>query len=1278
MRQIIFSIFCWCALSSVGFSASVQVGVVSLDEDSRSAGDLLTSGLTGWTNVALVERNEVDKAVRERSLIGSRQVDVTGLGKMLHADGLIMLEAVSTSDSTNLAVRFVAVNSGVVLDSAVYRFPLPEPTRWTSIASGRLAPLVPKLQVQKMQAIPISILNLHAAVSTPEATANERALNTLLFHRLVLEPDVFVLERKQLGRAEWEKNLAFDETTFWSGGYLLEGVIDRDGAARDAISVNARLIPPNQGPPVSIDVSVPKRDLPAVADLLAQKIMASLRRQSAVSLWDRSIEAERFEQESSWSLRWRMWPEAYAAGESAWALGRHTETVGSLQLKALLPQIVPDDVWLTDEAHKSETSNEGRQYDPVRNAAWTDNAPAATDVKQTFELVGLYTRISQAPEATWRTNSAWLDLGSNILAKTSGVIRHQYLYGWRTNHFDADLPVLRESVRELASTLPRERVRALELLEGACWQETPSAAVRLYRRALDGGEFDNQRLLIFSRDVYNSFWVGWSPADRERGSPEWDSFITSLLSSTNRVERADGALLKLHEAQFDPDIAMAVELFFDAAMDEQHLRFSTNVDFTALDCFDEILRSKAAHPVTLRRTRLLDSWKLLEFARMKHYLQTAQVNNIDRAGWPYANHIFTQEQAKELLPVVDDYIRRIGGDWAAAVRVHVAAAAKQPTDEFDAVFAEPIFDPVRFHKAFVEHQFTDAEAMRLAYEVRGYANKVGWTDDLREVDARLQGMLAEIKNRATKEVASPPVAVLKVTRHLQPKFVDDRGEAHPIDLRSWVEADGKLIMIGSHPLAGAVWPPVSDGPHPIEIDPMTGGSRMLPQVITGGTFLVIGDQLFWIDGDSKIGVLERHSNGARVYEVDLPLFQAGLVTLGKRLFITSADYIAEFSLRDHTVNLLASKRRKPAANQLDDWSGWSGRPRLWLDRNGALFSNVGGTNVWAYDAVGHAWNERPFARGHEDCPWTFSFDSSFLHCEDNRNWVDGSRDAVLSPSREKLPMWPMPFDYPLTPGMVSGAGSDHYFDGTNLWILLPPAELSATSGRTAMIPLKDRDMTLLWFDPRWEIPIVIPLRFDRKSDSAGPPQVGFGGVGCTSISQGLIFGPTSPFPGTGTGDTWFISWTDLHQWVDQNQPAGPNLPRSEPERRRKFDVDHNGVLDADELRAMDADSGWHPEQEKFESRRLLFTFDANHDGKLDAEELKRLALFANQGNFVAPTTPMQLVGRFWPRQPEQLLQELDADHDRTINGEEILALYRLVSTIDRFPRPMPGGFHPPL
>jgi len=1267
MRTFLSLLALLWAASLLSAQTIVQIGVIAVEEQARGPADLLTAGLSTRTNIILVERNELDKAMRERGLVRGQRANLTDLGKQLHADGLVLLETAGTSGATKLAVRLVAVNSGVVLDAAVYPLPLPEPARWTEVASARLARLQPKLRVPRDRAVPISILNLHAAVATPDAAETERALGTLLFHRLAREPEIFVLERRQLGRAEWEKTLAMDEKAFWTGGYLLEGLVDREGTSRETITVNAQLFPPANGKPVAIDISGPRRNLPEVADQLARRILTGLRSDSKGSSWDRTAEAERFEQECSWAMRWHMCPEAYSAAEAAWHLGRHTETVATVRLKSLVEQTKPDSVWNYDALHQVYNANRARGYDPVRNVFWTTNPPPENDLAFAIEAAGAYTAISRSPETSWKTSSAWGDLGTNVLATASAVIRHQYSYGWRSNEFHQDLPLLRQTTRELASALPEDRARALLLREGAFWQESPGAVVQLYRQALQSRDLDDK--LIFSRDVFEPFWVGWTPADREKGRGEWNAFIAELQVSSNRVARARGALLKLHQARFDPEVALAHEEFLDSVMDEQHRRFSTEVDFTVLDVFSQVLSNKCARPVTLRRTRLQNAWKSCDFARVKHYLQTARVHNVDRAGWPLAERVFTQAQARELLPVVNDYIRRIGGDWMQRVREHVTAIASKPTDEFDAFFAEPVFDAERFRRVFVEHKFTADEARRLATPLRAYASRLRWPEDLREVDARLQALLTQGSPAATNTPPVSTASVLKVTRRLQPMFKDYRGELLPARVDKSVEYDGKFITVGTHPSTGAMWPPPADGPHVIELDPITGESRMLPQVLTAERyqpikFQVIANQVFWIAGQTQIGVLERRSSGLHLYTVGLPLLQSDLVALDRRLFIASSDYLAEFSTSDHSVKLLASKRRKPAANRLDGWPGWSDVPKIWLHENSTLFASMGRTNVWTYDAAKSDWNEWRSSQDRSGFPWRLSFDSTSASCFDERIWIDGARQTLLSARRSRLPFWSMPFDYPLTPGRTGANTAVHCFDGTNLWVLVSPAMAQIASNTISSIRLKDRHFTLLWFDPRFEIPKSIPIWLEGVNSNSIPP-----GFKCAHVSRGLVFEPSVDiFSGR-----WFLPWTELVAWVSEHQPDARNLPRSEPERR-KFDLNGDGILGPDELKAMESDREWTQREEQLQSRRLLLTFDANRDDKLDAEELKRFASLENEDNFLAEVPSHQssiIPGRL---HPEELLRSCDQNKDSLLAGEEILNLYRRLST------PVPAssrfGFHP--
>ena len=52
-----------------------------------------------------------------------------------------------------------------------------------------------------------------------------------------------------------EKELKLDDSAFWNGSYLLEGVVDQNGYSKETITINARLTPPKGGVPMEFEVS---------------------------------------------------------------------------------------------------------------------------------------------------------------------------------------------------------------------------------------------------------------------------------------------------------------------------------------------------------------------------------------------------------------------------------------------------------------------------------------------------------------------------------------------------------------------------------------------------------------------------------------------------------------------------------------------------------------------------------------------------------------------------------------------------------------------------------------------------------------------------------------------------------------------------------------------------------------------------------------------------------------------------------------------------------------
>ena len=61
-----------------------------------------------------------------------------------------------------------------------------------------------------------------------------------------------------------EKNLKVDDSAFWNGSYLLEGVVDQNGYSKETITVNARLTPSKGGGPLLFEVSGNRTNLSEV------------------------------------------------------------------------------------------------------------------------------------------------------------------------------------------------------------------------------------------------------------------------------------------------------------------------------------------------------------------------------------------------------------------------------------------------------------------------------------------------------------------------------------------------------------------------------------------------------------------------------------------------------------------------------------------------------------------------------------------------------------------------------------------------------------------------------------------------------------------------------------------------------------------------------------------------------------------------------------------------------------------------------------------------------
>ena len=311
----------------------VKLALISETDEVMPAADLLTAKLSGDDKIQLLERDQIEKVYQEQSLSAANQ-DYLKLGRILGADGLLLLNVARTPEGTKLTARLIAVKPGVILADGNFPWSMKDPTQWSEPATAYLDSFLPKLSVLPNDAIPLSVVNLRSAINSVDGVETERQLKQLIIQRLSQEPRFFVLERQKMQLLGDEKKLKADDSAFWDGSYLLEGTVDQNGYSPNTITINARLTPPKGGGMILMEASGSRTNLAEVINQLAAKITDALKINSQVKPWNASDEAAQFFEEAKWALRWGTLSEAQAAADSAWALGKQDVDCATVRVKS--------------------------------------------------------------------------------------------------------------------------------------------------------------------------------------------------------------------------------------------------------------------------------------------------------------------------------------------------------------------------------------------------------------------------------------------------------------------------------------------------------------------------------------------------------------------------------------------------------------------------------------------------------------------------------------------------------------------------------------------------------------------------------------------------------------------------------------------------------------------------------------------------------------------------------------------------------------------------------
>jgi Ca2+-binding EF-hand superfamily protein len=691
----------------------VKLALLAESDDAAVAVDVMTAKLSGNDHLHLLERDEIDKAWREQGQSAANRDDLK-LGRILGADGLLIFELVKTPQGTNLMARLIAVKPGVILTDGSFPWPIKDPAQWAGSVSAYFDVLLPKLSVPVQAAIPISVVNLRSAIASADAAETERELKLLTIQRLSQERQFFVLERQKMQLLSDEKDFKADDSAFWNGSYLLEGVVDQNGYSPETVTIDVRLAPRQGGVALTFAVSGSRTNLAEVINKLAAKVAEVLKVNSTVREWNAADEAAKYYAEAGWALQWGVFEEAQAAADSAWALGRRDQDCAMLRVRTYMvspdaglkwivypPTECPAPGNITAVIHAFEIYNDSSRAlpagEPKPDSDWyhlgIDNLTVAARLLQVFNWSpDFYQPVSDRLaelRAAARTTAGWI-------ARSSSV-HDSYFVGDRVAHYD-----------ELYHFEEKPSIFSLELDCGCLWQEHPEDSVAMYRELMSSPVFCYFHNRFWFRDAdHNSSLhvspprlIAWNSEDQPRIPLVWNNFVQELSASSNALLQLEAKALRLVDSTNAVMTAGSFTNFFETMLEDHDALVTNNVEVLYLawhagDLAEQTYGGLDSDTKESLRQLYYSHYgpKLAEFDKeyQRHGGKDATVFGKQKqfleAKAPFDPQQFVQlflfdsqdyskAQAQEIQPLLAAYKKQLTGIWATAGAMQVGEVEK--------------------------------------------------------------------------------------------------------------------------------------------------------------------------------------------------------------------------------------------------------------------------------------------------------------------------------------------------------------------------------------------------------------------------------------------------------------------------------------------------------------------------------------------------------------------------------------------------------------------------
>jgi hypothetical protein len=1187
-------LFIIAVLITVQSALATTVALLSSSSELATVVDVLSVPLSRMTNVTLVDRAEIQRVFREQELALTQSDGAIKAGRLLNAAGIVLLQKrLSQEGKDMLSIRTIAVGPGVIVLHEEFPLPLADPTSWATSYVSRIEGVIPKLNVQAKDAVPISIRSLRSSVSTGEGLALETELTTLLRIRLSQEPSVFVLERRDMESLQSEKQIGAQEEPFWNGAFVIDGVINRDNVSQTELVIDARVAAPNK-PVANIRGSGNRKSITAVVDNLATNILSHVGKSGSLPIWQTVAEAEKFFEEAQWAARWGLWAQARDAADASWALGKQTSLVGAYR--------VTSRSWLClgmrGQARYEPTDAYGfrRQLDPEILSALT-------------QMIDIYrAQFTQFAAPSNATQVAWESVGLDLLLVSSAVLHAFHENAELREGREVQLREVRAACRDLNSLLlttigsriktwrrdiqgfpnlrshtrngPVSRLAEAWLDSNAVWFEKPEDAVNLYREMLVSNEYFYLRYaLLFNAGQLNRYreipLTGWSSQDRSRLNELWTDFARGMTASSNLQMRLDGYRLILVHSIEPRELEVSAEQMLNEAQSNRVVIFKENIDAPVTETISNALRR-------------VSTWGLpTTEQRLSAVMSTA----IGRLG---------EDDSELSYAIWNQLLADLVNTNSRSIRLR-----------------EPRTPPSQERIAeLIEKLETIGREKRTRWPTRGYVETLRRYQNA-AVPTHTVAAIAAPRNESTPEALRfSKVWHLGKLKLPQGRTVDPTRYVQTFQRAFW-QASNLWLEVQTYGTEHQGHTPKLAA---VRLDPLLMQSEVIlapfersyPNMNYERQFLVMGPDLLIAHGNA----LWRRNPSGSWDKFPLPTDNGGVLhRWGKRIAISTMGGILDFTPETGDVRVLASMRRNPASTSLDTRTLNQVHLAVWPD--GKLCASVDGV-AWLWDEKASDW--RAFAAATNCMAQSIELQTEgilFRQGSGNSMWMKQFGAPVFSgqpcgpllfggwrPNRSKLEYYTWA---PVRNGRRGGYADTFtpprwrhpsssfpqdcqaQFDGGNVWVFPAPfeerhfeIELASVDGSGRSKPQSNYvSKTILFFDGQQNETVELQIRFDgeagafselyEREHAQGRQHTEFiysdQGIAIVIPTQGILF--------------WAPKQEVETAVAQARKRALPGYSISE-NGTEHFDRDGSGWLDDVEDRAKRKDPGWR----KLQSDRI--------------------------------------------------------------------------------------------